>query len=283
MFALSQCDHGHYPNLRGQLPESTAVDTGLTVRWRFSTKGKGWYVIFESPDLPEDLRKESTAWIDRVHVSEPKLRRVVEGSIEWDEAFAGLRNDPVSAQKIFACFRRHFGPRLGWVKTARRRTGLVTAICLIHGLGQVSLQVSWRDVWGGELASLPESDRPLFEAAVRDVLQWGQEKIQPVLDLLGQKLRALYGDRFRGLYVFGSYARPDAGIELPQDSDLDVAVLLTDFRSTYDEVQRTSGITSDLALQHGLVISLVHIREADFREGRTNFARVISEYAIPVK
>ncbi len=283
MFALSQCDPSHHPDLRAQLPESSAVDTGLAVRWRFSTKGDGWYVVFESPDLPKDLSEASRRWVERVHDSERKLRRIAEGSAEWDEAFAGLRNDPVSAQKIFECFRRRFEARLRWVKTSRRRTGLVTAICLIDGLGQVYLQVSWRDVWAGELEGLPRPDRPKFEAAVEDILRWGKERIQPVLDALNQKLRALYGERFRGLYVFGSYARPDAGIELPEDSDLDVAVLLTDFTSTYDEVQRTSEITSDLSLQHGLVVSLVHMREADFREGRTNFARVISEYAIPVK
>ncbi len=96
-------------------------------------------------------------------------------------------------------------------------------------------------------------------------------------------MEELYGDRFRGLYVFGSYARPDAGIELPEDSDLDVALILSEVESAYKEIDRFGQIVSDLSLEHGLVISLVPVREADFREGRTNFTRVISSYAIPVE
>ncbi len=104
-----------------------------------------------------------------------------------------------------------------------------------------------------------------------------------MLDALHDRLKALYGERFRGLYVFGSYARPDAGIELPADSDLDVALVLSCFESAYKEIDRFSQITADLSLEHNLVISLIPVREADFREGQTNFTRVISEDAIPVK
>jgi type I restriction enzyme S subunit len=37
-----------------------------------------------------------------------------------------------------------------------------------------------------------------------------------------QGLEAIYGDRLRGVYLYGSYARDDAG----DDSDIDVAVVL---------------------------------------------------------
>jgi predicted nucleotidyltransferase len=85
------------------------------------------------------------------------------------------------------------------------------------------------------------------------------------------------------LYVFGSYARPDAGIQLHESSDLDVALILSDFDTVYDERERFGDITYDLSLEHGLVISVVPIKETDFREGQTNFTRVISQYAVPVK
>jgi predicted nucleotidyltransferase len=93
----------------------------------------------------------------------------------------------------------------------------------------------------------------------------------------------LYGDRFRGLYVFGSYARPDAGIKLPIDSDLDIALVLSDLRDVGEEIDRFGDIRAALSLENDLVISLIPVAEADFRNGRTNFVRAISEYAIPVE
>jgi predicted nucleotidyltransferase len=123
----------------------------------------------------------------------------------------------------------------------------------------------------------------LFQASTQEVFGWASRRIEAVLGALHERLRQLYGERFRGLYVFGSYARPDAGIELPEDSDLDVALILSDYRNAYDELKRFGEITYDLELEHSLVISIVPVREADFKEGRTNFARVISSYAIPAK
>jgi uncharacterized protein len=114
-------------------------------------------------------------------------------------------------------------------------------------------------------------------------MEWAASRIQPILDTLKAKLQELYGDRFRGLYVFGSYARPDAGIKLPIDSDLDVAVVLTDFEDRFVERDRVSDVVADLSLTNDIVISLIPIREADYNEGRTNFTRVISEYAVPVR
>jgi len=51
----------------------------------------------------------------------------------------------------------------------------------------------------------------------------------------------------------------------------------------HEERKRFGDFTYDLSLEHGLVISVIPIKEADFREGQTNFTRVISQYAVPVK
>ena len=69
---------------------------------------------------------------------------------------------------------------------------------------------------------------------------------------------------------------------MPESSDLDVALVLSDFENRYEERARFGDIVADLSLEHSLVISVVPITEADFQESRTNFTRVISEYAIPV-
>jgi predicted nucleotidyltransferase len=150
-------------------------------------------------------------------------------------------------------------------------------------LGEISFHLSWKNPYAHPVGQIPDAYREKFQLSINEVFQWAGKRIRTVLDQLRDSLQRLYGDRFRGLYVFGSYARPDAGIELPEDSDLDVALLLSDFESSFREIDRFSDITSSLSLEHGLLVSLIPIREADFRDGKTNFTRVIGEYALPVK
>ena len=44
-------------------------------------------------------------------------------------------------------------------------------------------------------------------------------EIQPILQELKARLQEVYGERLKGLYLFGSYARGDA----TEDSDIDTS------------------------------------------------------------
>jgi predicted nucleotidyltransferase len=216
--------------------------------------------------------------------------------------FHGWRSDSDSASAIAKAFEKHFGNRVRWVESEVDARGRISARALIEGLrvapppppgaspslrasprissSEVTLELYWKDSIVTPPGPFSVADDQAFYESVKEISYWAQRRIRPVLDTLRQRLKALYGERFRGLYVFGSYARPDAGIELPEDSDLDVALLLSDFESPYSEIERFGGITADISLEHGLVVSLVPIREDDFKAGKTNFIRAISEYAI---
>ena len=89
--------------------------------------------------------------------------------------------------------------------------------------------------------------------------------IQPILQELKSRLGELYGERLKGLYLFGSYARGDA----TEDSDIDVAVVLDDFGSACSEISRTGALVSDLSLEYECVVSLIPVREADLRVRRS--------------
>jgi uncharacterized protein len=280
MFLVCRCETERYEATRDSLPERGPDAEGLAVRWTFSTKG--WYVVFEWPDWPNDLFLRLEALVNQQVKSRNALVPVADGSVEWGEACAGLRNDRMSAGEVFKSFKRHFGERLRWVKATRTPRGVVSAHSWVDGLGPVGIRVTWRDVWAGDLSVLRPADRTALEAAVKDLLSMARSRVGPLLDELKARLQTVYGEQFRGLYVFGSYARPDAGIELPESSDLDVALILSDFESPYEEIERYGDIAADLSLEHSLVISVKAIREADYKEKRTNFTRVISEYAIPV-
>ncbi len=266
---------------------------------------RGIFVCFVWPDWPPTLAEELGCRVKDFQSEHPELRPVQPGTREWDAVFHGWRSDSDSATAIAGVFRKHFGDRLLWVESEVNARGRISGRAMIEGLreapapppgaspslrarrrissSEVTLDLYWKDSIVTPPGPLSIADLQPFYESVKEISHWAQRRIQPILEILQERLKALYGERFRGLYVFGSYARPDAGIELPVSSDLDVALVLSDFDSLYEERARFGDLVADLSLEHSLVISVVPVSEADFREGRTNFSRVISEYAVPVK
>jgi len=239
----------------------------------------GSFVRFDWADWPAQLSQEFAERVQQFHRERNWLRRA--DSSEWNMVFRGSETDAEASAKIADIFQRHFDDRISWVRCVRDLKGRITAWVRIKDTGQVAFDLTWKDfnVFAIGVAGV---DERTLHAAIKEAHDWASSRIRPILDTLKQKLHELYGDRFKGLYVFGSYALPDAGIELPADSDLDVALILSDFDNPYEEIKRFGHITSDLSLEHGIVVSLVPIRERDFVEGKTNFIRVISEEAIRV-
>lgn len=267
---------------------------------------KGFFARFVWPDRPAETSAKLGGLVGALHNqhSELNLKPVEKNSPEWNSIFHGWSEDLESAGAIEGIFSAHFPKRVSWVESERDRGGRIAAKLRIEGVGEttppppqtppslragwrgssgeVSLHLFWKDSMAIPPGPLSSADLVAFQASVGEIFQWAGRRIRSVLDILYQRLKALYGGRFRGLYVFGSYARPDAGIELPESSDLDLALILSDFENLYEERARFGDLVADLSLEHRLVISVVPVAEPDFREGRTNFSRVISEYAIPV-
>ena len=98
-------------------------------------------------------------------------------------------------------------------------------------------------------------------------------------NLLGQvkdALTRLYGDRLRGVYLYGSFARGDYDPE----SDFDVLLVLDDFASYGGEVDRTGELAAKLSLEHSVSISLVFVREREWLTADTPFLRNVRHEAI---
>ncbi len=305
MQALSYYDQNERSSVEPALKVLEDRRRGLTANSCF-TAGR-IFARFVWPDEPPELKAEFHSIIAGFHSEHRQLCPVTQESPEWDAVFHGWRSDPESACAIANAFRKHFLDRLRWVESERDTRGRIAATCKVEwsekpqvarpespaiqvggkpwvydASGEIALHLSWKDSYA-QPVGLPDEDRERFQLSVNEVFQWAGKRIRTVLDELHDRLQQLYGDRFRGLYVFGSYARPDAGIELPEDSDLDLALLLTEMESPFKEIERFGDITSALSLAHGLLVSVIPIREADFRDGNTNFARVIGEYAVPVR
>jgi len=71
---------------------------------------------------------------------------------------------------------------------------------------------------------------------------------QQALEIAGrarEDLERIYGERLRGVYLYGSAARD----QLTPDSDIDIAIVLDKLTNRYAELKRTSKIGSDLTLE----------------------------------
>jgi predicted nucleotidyltransferase len=135
--------------------------------------------------------------------------------------------------------------------------------------------------------------------STESVMRKTPEEIDAVLGELRAALERLYGERLRGLYLFGSYARGDARA----GSDVDVLVVLEhadrvatvvgrgnvhlvllehrgqredvahvlvvldEVDSYSGEIQRTSEPRAEVALRHDVSISLVYVSEEAWIRG----------------
>lgn len=88
-------------------------------------------------------------------------------------------------------------------------------------------------------------------------------------------LEGIYGSRLHEVYLYGSWARGEANAA----SDLDLLVVLDDVGQYFAEIERTSELRSDLALEHGLTVSMVYVSEDDWRAADTPFLAGVREEA----
>lgn len=103
------------------------------------------------------------------------------------------------------------------------------------------------------------------------------EDIQRIMAELKDKLSRLYGERLKGVYLFGSYARGEAD----EESDIDVLIALDRVGNYSEEIDRTGELVSELSLKFGITISRVFATERQWLEDQTLFFLNVRQEAIP--
>ena len=93
--------------------------------------------------------------------------------------------------------------------------------------------------------------------------------LNQILGELSTELKALYRERFIGLWLYGSQARGDASPE----SDIDVPLVLTRLDRRALEIDRYAGILADLNLRHGVLLSVIPVAQSQLLEASGPFWR----------
>lgn len=101
-------------------------------------------------------------------------------------------------------------------------------------------------------------------------------QIQDVVTELRQKLQSLYGERFRDLLLYGSYARGEAD----EGSDVDLLLLLEGPVDPVREILHMEKVTWPLSLASDLVLSVMPASLEAYRRGEDSFLRTVRREAV---
>jgi hypothetical protein len=87
----------------------------------------------------------------------------------------------------------------------------------------------------------------------------GPFDVDAIVIALAADLRSLYGERLRGVLLFGSWARGDA----TDESDIDVLVVLDEVGSAWEELRRMEPVLWRQSFDNDTVVTAIPIAERD--------------------
>jgi predicted nucleotidyltransferase len=103
------------------------------------------------------------------------------------------------------------------------------------------------------------------------------QSVRTALTELKQALLQLYGERLRGLYLYGSYARGDFSEE---DSDVDLLIAIEGEVKPTREIDHVSKVASDICLKYDLLIAVFPVQVDWLAERKSPFFKNIRREAI---
>lgn len=106
------------------------------------------------------------------------------------------------------------------------------------------------------------------------------DDLREVLRQLDGGISDLYGERYRGMVLFGSYARGEAR---GKDSDVDLLLLLAGEVEPWKEyVRKVEPIKWPLSLESGYVLSVFPVNVEDYRSAWKPFFMNARKEGVPI-
>jgi predicted nucleotidyltransferase len=102
-------------------------------------------------------------------------------------------------------------------------------------------------------------------------------RIRKLMKDLKEGLVRIYGDRLKAVYLYGSYARGD----YRQGSDVDVMILLSDYKNYWEELRRSTELASDISLEYDVTVSRLIMKEIQWKESDMPVLRNIHKEGVP--
>ncbi len=86
-------------------------------------------------------------------------------------------------------------------------------------------------------------------------------KIRTILDEVKKHLEKIYGNKLKGIILYGSYARGD----FTDGSDIDLIILLENMKDPLAEREKYFNEIWELDLKYDTVISIIPFKEEEYR------------------
>jgi len=102
-------------------------------------------------------------------------------------------------------------------------------------------------------------------------------RIKKLMKELKDGLAEIYGDKLKAVYLYGSYARED----YRQGSDVDMMILLKNYRDYWKEYHRSSDYVSDISLKYDVTVSYILIKEIQWQKADKPVLRNIRREGVP--
>ena len=102
-------------------------------------------------------------------------------------------------------------------------------------------------------------------------------KIRKLMKELKEGLVRIYGDKLKAVYLYGSYARGD----YRPGSDVDVMILLEDYKDYWKEWGRSSDYVSDISLEYDVTVSCILIKELQWKQAEKPVLHNIQREGLP--
>jgi predicted nucleotidyltransferase len=102
-------------------------------------------------------------------------------------------------------------------------------------------------------------------------------RIKKLMKELKDGLAEIYGDKLKAVYLYGSYARGD----YRQGSDVDMMILLKNYRDYWKEYHRSSDYVSDISLKYDVTVSYILIKEIQWQKADKPVLRNIRREGVP--